>query len=102
VCGTVPRKNLCLYNLTYIAALAYTLGMQPRKTPRRRVKRSCGEKIRARRLELGMSGAELARKAKRATNHVYMIERDEHEPGRETLKLIARALRTTIAELCGD
>jgi transcriptional regulator with XRE-family HTH domain len=60
-----------------------------------------GERIRARRLALGLTQDALAERAGIVSVHLSRIEHGEHDVGVTTIQKIAAALETTPADLLG-
>ena len=58
-----------------------------------------GKKVRKRRLELGLSQEELARKASVHRTYIGMIERAEKNITLENIEKIAKALAVSLSEL---
>lgn len=63
-----------------------------------------GERIRARREELGLSRADVARLMPGKTNEnaVYRWEKGLHRPNDDTLEALAEVLKTTVGQLLAD
>jgi transcriptional regulator with XRE-family HTH domain len=63
-----------------------------------------GERMRDRRLELGLSRSDLARKLPGKTNEnsIYRWENGAHRPADDTLEALAAALDTTVAYFMAD
>ncbi len=58
-----------------------------------------GDKVREKRLELGLSQEELANKAKVHRTYIGMIERAEKNITLENIEKIAKALKIAVSEL---
>ncbi|PWI57241.1 helix-turn-helix transcriptional regulator [Sulfoacidibacillus thermotolerans] len=63
------------------------------------MKEALGARVRERRLKLGMSVQELAKKAEVSASYIYAIESGVRGSQIEKLTRIARALETTVIDL---
>lgn len=61
-----------------------------------------GPRLRARRAELGLTIAEVARRAELSMQYVANLERDRGNPTLDALSRIAEALQTHLVSLLGD
>lgn len=61
-----------------------------------------GERIKKKREEMGISGAELARRIEATSSYIYQLERGTKVMPYPTLKVIAEALGCTVIDLDPD
>ena len=61
-----------------------------------------GERIKKKRKEMGISGAELARRIDATSSYIYQLERETNIMPTPTLKAIAEALGCTALDLDPD
>ena len=79
--------------------LVSTMAPSPRTVEQAALDKKLGECLRARRRELGLTVLDVAVKSGVSHDHVYRLEQGRHSAQGRTMRAVAKALKTTVAEL---